>query len=57
MFVSGKSRSHYVLLPLHNEGQWSRYRMVVQGSNMTLIEGLVENEYRRSFHGLGVDEQ
>jgi hypothetical protein len=57
MFVSGKSRSDYVLLPLHNEGQWSRYIMVVQGSNMTLIEGLVENEYRRSFHGLGVDEQ
>lgn len=46
-----------MLFPLHNEGQWSRYRMVVQGSNMTLIEVLVENEYRRSFDGLGVDEQ
>lgn len=57
MFDSGQSRAHYVFMPLCNEGHCSCYRMVVQGSNMTLPKVLVENGYRRSFDGLIVDEQ
>jgi hypothetical protein len=33
-FDSGKTRTHFVLMPLHNEGHWSRYIRVIEGSNM-----------------------
>jgi hypothetical protein len=48
--------THYMLMSLHNEGYWSCYKMVVQGSNMTLLEVLLENGYMKSFYGVRVNE-
>ena len=45
-FDSGKTRAHYVLMPLRDHAHWSRYNRVVQGSNVALAEVVVENGYR-----------
>lgn len=59
-FDSGKSSTHYVLLLLCNETHWLRYKMVVQGSNVTLLEVVVENGHRNddlpSLDVVGSDE-
>jgi hypothetical protein len=34
MFGSRKSKIHYMLMPLHNEGHWLHYIMVAQGLNV-----------------------
>ena len=49
-FDSGKTRAHYVLMPLHDRAHWSRYNRVIQGSNVPMAEVVVENGYR--MHGL-----
>jgi hypothetical protein len=63
-FDSGKSRAHYVLMPLRDPSHWSRYNRVVQGSNVLMAEVVVENGYRLqddedglSNDGLGCNEQ
>jgi hypothetical protein len=47
----GKSRAHNVLMLLLNEGHWSCYIMVVQGSNITFPKIFMENGYRQVFNG------
>ena len=49
-FDTGKTRAHYVLMPLHNPAHWSRYTRVLQGSNVPMAEVVVENGYR--MHGV-----
>ena len=44
-FDSGKTRAHYVLMPLCDPAHWSRYNMVLQDSNMPMAEVVVENGY------------
>ena len=44
-FDSGKTRAHYVLMPLRDPAHWSHYNRVLQGSNMPLAEMVVENGY------------
>jgi hypothetical protein len=62
-FDSGKTRAHFILMPLRNKGHWSHYTRVIQGSIMTMAEVVVENGYRKedmedklSFDGIGGDE-
>jgi hypothetical protein len=59
-FVSGESREYYMLMPLHNDGHWLHYKMVVQGSNVILLDVLAENGYREddlwSFDDVGFGE-
>ena len=43
---SGKTRAHYVLMPLRDPAHWSRYTRVLQGSNVPMAEVVVENGYR-----------
>jgi hypothetical protein len=45
-FDSGKTRAHYVLMPLHDLAHWSRYNRVLQGSNVPMVEVVVENGYK-----------
>jgi hypothetical protein len=45
-FDSGKTRAHYVLMPLHDRAHWSRYNRVIQGSNVPMAEVVMENGYR-----------
>jgi len=45
-FDSGKTRAHYVLMPLRDHTHWSRYNRVIQGYNVPIIEVVVENGYR-----------
>jgi hypothetical protein len=45
-FDSGKSRAHYVLMPLRDLAHWSCYSRVIQGSNVPMAEVVVENGYR-----------
>ena len=45
-FDSGKTRAHYVLMPLRDHAHWSRYNRVIQGSNVAMAEVVVENGYR-----------
>ena len=49
-FDSGKTRAHYVLMPLCDLAHWSRYNRVIQGFNVAMAEVVVENGYR--MHGL-----
>ena len=49
-FDSGKTRAHYVLMPLRDHAHWSCYYRVIQGSNVVMAEVVVENGYR--MHGL-----
>ena len=49
-FDSGKTRVHYVLMPLHDNAHWSRYNRLIQGSNVAITEVVVENGYM--MHGL-----
>jgi hypothetical protein len=46
-FDSGKTRAHFILMPLCNEGHWSRYIRVIEASNVTMAEVVVENGYRK----------
>ena len=43
-FDSGKTRAHYMLMPLRHHAHWSRY------NNVVMAEVVVENGYR--MHGL-----
>ena len=45
-FDSGKTRAHYVLMPLRDHAHWSHYNRVIQGSNVALAEVVLENGYR-----------
>ena len=45
-FDNGKTRAHYVLMPLRDPAHWSRYNRVLQGSNVPMAEMVVENGYR-----------
>ena len=45
-FDSGKTRTHYVLMPLQDHAHWSHYNRVIQGSNVALVEVVVENGYK-----------
>ena len=45
-FDSGKTRAHYVLMPLRDPAHRSRYNRVLQGSNVPMAEVVVENGYR-----------
>jgi hypothetical protein len=45
-FDSGKTRPHYVLMPLCNRAHWSCYNRVIQGSNVPMPDMVVENGYR-----------
>ena len=44
-FDGGKTRVHYVRMPLHDHVHWSCYNRVIQGSNVALAEVVVENGY------------
>ena len=50
-----------MLMPLRNEGQWSHYIRVIEGSNVTMAKIVLENGYGKedgpSFDGVGGDEQ
>ena len=35
-FDTGKTRAHYVLMPLRDPAHWSRYTRVLQGSNVLI---------------------
>jgi hypothetical protein len=45
-FDSGKTRAHYVLMPLRDPAHWSRYNRVLQGLNVPVAEVVMENGYR-----------
>ena len=49
-FDTGKTRAHYILMPLRDPTHWSRYTRVLQGFNVSMAEVVVENGYR--MHGL-----
>ena len=40
-FDSGKTRAHYVLMPLRDHAHWSCYNRVIQGSNVASAEVVV----------------
>jgi hypothetical protein len=44
-FDSGKTRAHYVMMPLRDPAHWSRYTRVFQGL-VVMPEVVVENGYR-----------
>jgi hypothetical protein len=44
-FDSGKTRVKYVLMPLRDPAHWSRYTMVLVGSNSPIAEVVVKNGY------------
>jgi hypothetical protein len=46
-FDSGKTRAHFVLMPLCNEGHWSRYIRIIAGSNVPMAKVVVEDGYRK----------
>ncbi|XP_066354438.1 uncharacterized protein [Miscanthus floridulus] len=63
-FDSGKTRAHYVLMPLCDLAHWSRYNRVLQGSNVPMAKVVVENGYMMqslqdgpSNDGVGGNEQ
>jgi hypothetical protein len=63
-FDSGKTKAHYVLMPLHDHAHWSCYNRVIQGCNVVMAEVVVENGYRMcglqdepSFDGVGDTQQ
>jgi hypothetical protein len=37
-FDSGKTRAHYVQMPLRDPAHWSRYKRVLEGSNVPMAE-------------------
>ena len=45
-FDTRKTRTHYVLMPLRDPAHWSRYTRMLQGSNVSMAEVVVENGYR-----------
>ena len=44
-FDTGKTRAHYVLMPLCDPAHWSCYTRVLQGSNVPMAKVVVENGY------------
>jgi len=42
-FDVGKNRAHYVMMDLCNQAEWSRYNRVIQGSNVGIVELVLEN--------------
>ena len=58
-FDSGKTRTHYILMPLRDPSCRSHYNRVLQGFNMPMAEVVVENGYRmQGLHdGVGGNEQ
>jgi len=42
-FDVGKNRAHYVMMDLCNQTEWSRYNRVIQGSNVSVAELVLEN--------------
>ena len=63
-FDTGKTRTHYVLMPLRDPVHWSRYTRVLQGFNVPMAEVVVENGYRMqgvldgsSIDGVGGNKQ
>ena len=63
-FDTGKTRAHYVVMPLCDPTHWSCYTRVLQGSNMPMAEVVVKNVYRMqgvldgpSIDGVGGNEQ
>ena len=49
-FDTGKTMTHYVLIPLRDPTHWSCYSRVLQGSNVPMAEVVVENGYM--MHGV-----
>jgi hypothetical protein len=45
-FDSGKTRAHYIPMPLGDHAHWSRYNRVIQDSNVPMAEVVVENRCR-----------
>jgi hypothetical protein len=37
------NRAHYVMMDLCNQAEWSRYNRVIQGSNVSMAELVLEN--------------
>ena len=63
-FDTGKTRTHYALMPLCDPAHWSCYTRVLQGFNVPMAEVVVENGYRMqgvqggpSIDGVGGNEQ
>jgi hypothetical protein len=63
-FDSGKTRAHYIVVPLLNPTDWSRYNRVLQSSNVAMPEVVMENGYRLEHNedgpyneGVGYNEQ
>jgi hypothetical protein len=60
-FDSEKTRAHYVFMPFATRVIGCGTKRVVEGSNVTIPEVVVENGYRKedalSFDGVGGDEQ
>ena len=44
-FDTGRTRAHYVIMPLRAPAHWSRYTRVLQGFNVSMAEVVVENRY------------
>ena len=44
-FDTGKTRAHYVLMPLRDPAHWSRYNRVLQSTNVPMAEVVVDNGY------------
>ena len=62
--LKGRTRAHYVLMPLRDPAHWSRYTRVLQGSNVPMAKVVGENGYRMqdvqdvpSIDGVGGNEQ
>ena len=57
-FGTGKTRAHYVPMPLHDPAHWSHYTRVLQGSNVPMAMVVVENgQDGPSIVGVGGNEQ
>jgi hypothetical protein len=59
-FDSGKTQAKYVLMPLRDPANWSRYTRVLAGSNSPIAEVVVENGYRLEddhYDDVGGDEE
>lgn len=45
-FDCGKTRSHFMVMPLRDSANWVRYTKIVQSSNVAVAEVVVEDAYR-----------
>jgi hypothetical protein len=59
-FDTGKTRAHFILMPLRNQFDWSRYQKIIQSSNVAMAEVVVDG-FRKpdgpSYDEYGGDEQ